>query len=116
MPRVSIVGQRGPGPYTDTAQVLTMTAADAVNDHQASFEEGMMILAQNTGVGARTVMVSSAPLFGRTNDLGPVSLAAGAIALFGPFKRAGWKQDDGYLYFEGEHAEVKFAVILPTRT
>ncbi len=99
-----------------TAGTLTLTelAADATNFQSASFGTGnqLAIIAHNTGVGARTVTVTSvADGLNRTGDITAYSIAAGGIAFLGPFQRNGWAQTDGTLYFAGSHAEVLFSVI-----
>lgn len=112
MARATITPTSEPGPYTYTGQVLAFVAADAVNFNQAVFDENLLLLARNTGVGARTVDVTSAPdAKGRTKDIVGFSIPAGSSAIFGPFKRDGWLQADGFLYFQGSHAEVLFAVL-----
>lgn len=71
-----------------------------------------ILIAHNTGAGAHTITVSSvADPFGRTGDVAAYSLGAGEYAAFGPFDTTGWRQTDGYMYIEANHAEVKFGVI-----
>jgi hypothetical protein len=93
---------------------LTELAADATNFQQVAFGTStqLAIIAHNTGVGARTVTVTSvADGLNRTGDITTYSIAAGGIAFLGPFQRNGWMQSDFNLYFAGSHAEVLFAVV-----
>lgn len=76
----------------------------------------LLLLAYNSGVGARTITITSkADPFNRTGDITAYALAAGALALpiAGAWilNRAGFFQSDGMLYFEGNHAEVLFACV-----
>lgn len=49
--------------------------------------------------------------YGRSGDIAAYSLAAGDIAVFGPFKRDGWVQADGNIYLQASNVAVKFGVI-----
>lgn len=95
-------------PATD----LTEVAADVGNGNSVTIIEGKtVVLAHNTGVGARTVTFTSvADTFGRTGDITAYSIAAGKLKPFGPFKVAGWSHS-GVLWVDGSHAEVLLAVI-----
>lgn len=98
--------------YTANAADLTMTAADAVNYEMVALTGNELVIAHNTGAGARTVTISSVvDDLGRTGDITAYSLGAGEYAVFGPFGLEGWKQTDGKLYFAAEHAEVKLGVV-----
>jgi hypothetical protein len=86
-------------------------AADATNKEEVVITGREILIAQNTGAGARTVTITSVAINGRTGDITSYSLGAGEFGVFGPFRREGWAQGTGKLYFEAEHAEVKWAVI-----
>lgn len=90
-----------------------MTAADATNKEQFVASDKDIVVAHNTGAGARTVTVTSVADAGnsRTGDIAAYSIGAGEYAAFGPFNRQGWMQTNGYIYIEAEHAEVKFGAI-----
>lgn len=81
-------------PLAANAADLAETAGDAVNGHYTPIVEGKtLVVAHNTGAGARTVSIVSAadPNFHRTGDIAAYSLGAGEISKpFGPFKKAGW--------------------------
>lgn len=110
--------QAAAGPYPTLplsagAATITGLAADATNKEQALFGSygELMVIAQNTGVGARTVTFTSVvDPYKRTGDITTYSIAAGGIAVF-RFRKEGWRQTDGYLYFEASHAEVIFRVL-----
>jgi hypothetical protein len=90
---------------------LAWLAADATNKEQVVHSGREVIIAHNTGVGARTVTITSKAINGRTGDVTAYSIGAGEYARFGPFPTRGWRQTDGFLYFEAEHAEVLFLVL-----
>ncbi len=107
----AVLGQKS-NVYTANAADLTMTAADVANKNQATASGNDLILAHNTGAAPHTITITSiADVMGRTGDISAYSLGAGEYALFGPHKGDGWTQTDGKLYFEADHAEVKFAVV-----
>lgn len=111
MARATIAAQVVPGDTGYAGAAVTFTTADVANDHQTPFREDILLLARNTGAGAHTVTItSSADSRGRTRDIAAESIAAGAIRVFGPFRRDGW-ETLGQLYFEADHAEVSFAVV-----
>lgn len=118
MARVNIAAQTTPGAYptlpvTANSLDLAMQALDAsLGNYTALVDSKTFVLAQNTGVGARTITFTSvADAFGRTGDITAYSIGAGELAIFGPFKAAGWSQSGTQLYIDGSHAEVKAAVI-----
>lgn len=97
-----------------TAGSLTLTelAADATNFQSIAFGafSRLLVIAHNTGAGARTVTITSvADGLNRTGDITAYSIGAGLIAVLGPFERNGWMQADGTLYCAGSHAEVLFS-------
>lgn len=99
------------GANADAGVALTFTAADTTVQ-TAEFRAGDLLLAWNSGGSPRTVTVySAANRSGRTNDITAEAIAVGAIRMYGPFTREGWKQDANELHFSGSHSDVKFAVI-----
>lgn len=101
------------GTYSAGAAVVTMNAGDATNGNSFVASANDLVIVRNSGAGARTITFSSvADEKGRTGDITAYSLAAGAIAVFGPFTTAqGWRQSDGNIYITPEHAEVLIGVI-----
>lgn len=102
-----IYGSFGAGTAT-----ITWTAADATNKQQFTGTGREIILVKNTGVAAKTVTVTSAADdLGRTKDITAYSVAAGATAIIGPVPLRGFAQTSNKIYFEGEHADISFAVV-----
>lgn len=96
------------------AATLTETAADVSNGNQFVMSGDEQIIAHNSGASAYTVTLSSAPDFlGRTKDITTYSIAAGAIAYFGPFKTHGWKQSTGKFFLDASNAAIKYAIVRP---
>ncbi len=112
MVRTTLTIQRLPGEADYDGAVLTTTAADTTNQNDCAWTGGMVLIAHNDGVSSRTVTVTaSADDLGRSTNISD-SIGAGTIVTYGPFKTGnGWRQSDGMLYFEADHADVKFAVI-----
>jgi len=118
MPRATLtklaaLGNNPALPIAANAVDLPMTAANAANKEQFVASGKDLIIAYNSGAGARTVTITSVvdPRNNRTGDITPYSIGAGEYAVFGPFYREGWMQPDGYIYIEAEHAEVRWGVI-----
>ncbi len=101
-------------PLTVTTATLTMTTGDASNGHVTPIVDGKtLLIAQNTGVGARTITISSVvDAQNRKGDITAYSIAAGGLAMFGPFKQAYWNQSSpAGLWIDVSNAEVLLAVI-----
>jgi hypothetical protein len=119
MARVLVAAQVAPGAYpvvTANSRDLAMQAADPSLKNYTPLVEGKtLLIAQNTDSGAHTVTITSiVDAFNRTGDVTAYSLGAGELAIFGPFKEAGWKHlDTGEvgIWFEANDATVKFAVV-----
>lgn len=94
---------------------LAWTAADTTNKERIAHTGKEIILARNSGAGARTVTVDGVALLGRTGSITAYSIGAGETIIIGPLPVDGWRQtsggDAGYLTFEGEHAEVLFSTL-----
>lgn len=118
MPRVTRVAiPLGAAGYPDlplaaNAADVPLTASDAVNFEQVVHAANVIIVARNSGAGARTITVTSAPYLGRSGDITGYSIGAGEFAILGPFPAAGWRQANGFLYWQAEHAEVLTACVL----
>lgn len=118
MPRVTHTPLDLPGgfpslPISAGAVSQAGTAADATNKEQTPLTGREIVVCHNTGAGARTVTFTSVA-DGQTNrsgDISAYSIPAGEVAFFGPFPNRGWRQTDGNLYFEAEHAEVEIHVL-----
>jgi hypothetical protein len=117
MARTNIVAQTLVGGYPSlpvgagTAD-LTWTPADTSLQNDTAIVPGKtMILAYNSGAAPHTVTVTSAPdAINRKGDIGPYTVGAGDVSRFGPFPSLGWA-NGSRLQFEGNHAEILFAII-----
>src|SRR5512139_124590 len=108
----TLVGPKSNG-YTANAADLTMSAADVANKNQVVASGKDIVIAHNSGASPYTVTITSIadPNLGRTGDITTYAMAAGVYAVFGPFYTDGWRQTDGYVYFEASNASVKFGII-----
>ena len=113
MARVTLTPVAVGGKWPTAPTALAMTAADAPNKEQVAITGREIIIARNTGVGARTITVTSVanPADNRTQHITAYSIGAGLQVMFGPLAPEGWRQTDGKLYIEAEHAEVLWSVI-----
>lgn len=112
MARQTLTKATAPGAYATAGAAITMTAADTVNKEQFVSTGKELVIAQNTGGSPYTVTINSvADEYGRTGDVTAYSVAAGAIAVFGPFPVHGWRQSDDKIYLEANNTAVKFGVI-----
>ena len=108
-PKALTVGYPTLQPPANSLDVAFL-AADTVNDEQVVHTGKEMILAQNTDAGAQTVTITSVAINGRTGDVTAYSIGAGEFAYFGPYPTKGFRQTNGFLYFEASSALVKFLV------
>lgn len=116
MPRTALTVTQMGGAYASAGVVATEQAADVGNGNYIPLTGGEVVVARNTNSGstAHTVTFTSvADSEGRTGDITGESIAAGAVHVFGPFQPNGWKQTDGRLYIDANHAEIKFSVYKP---
>lgn len=101
----------GPMPYPSALVVATMTASTPAGDVVKLGGQDILIV-RNSGVGARTVTITSQlDEHGRLGHITAQSLAAGAIAVFGPIPLAGWADASGNLNLASEHAEITYCVM-----
>lgn len=116
MARTAIAAQTPKGPYPGTISAnlldIAFTAADNANGHTTPFVGNrMLVVARNSGAGARTITITSvADSHGRTGDVTAYSIGAGEYKAF-IVERDGWQQSDGALYHTAEHSEVLVAVL-----
>lgn len=99
-------------PYSASAADVLFTPDDDPTDRYALIVEGKtFVLAHNTDSGAHTVTFTSvADSFNRTGDITAYSIAADKVAMFGPFKTAGWSHS-GQLYIDVSDPKIRLAVI-----
>lgn len=116
MARVTLTPVTVVGPYPSLQPAadsldFAFAAADATNKEQFACTGREIILAQNSGAGARTITVTSvANGQNRTGDITSYSIGAGQFAAF-KVAIEGWRQSDGNVYIEAEHAEVKWVIL-----
>lgn len=113
MARVTLTPNAVTGKFPTVGVTITETAADASLLNQCKATGREILIARNThATDAKTVTVTSVahPVTGRSGDI-TASLAAGVSITFGPLAPEGWRQADGYLYFQGETADIVFQVL-----
>lgn len=117
MARVNVAAQTTPGAYPTlqpaaNSRDVTFQAADsALGNYTALVDGKTLILVQNVAVDAKTVtFVSVADDKNRLGDITAYSIGASEVALFGPFRTAGWGHT-GQVWMDGEDLNIKFAVI-----
>jgi hypothetical protein len=117
--RVAVAAQTTPGAYPTLqpgagTRDISFQAYDAGLGCQATIVDGKtLILVKNDHVSdAKTVTFLSVAdsVYKRTGDITAYSLAAGDVALFGPFKTAGWALV-GQLQIDASSADIKLANI-----
>lgn len=118
MARSTLVKTTAPGNFPTlqpSAGSLAVTMAATVVADKAQFlASGKdLVICRNTGGSPYTVTITSVASAknNRTGDITSYSIAAGGIAVFGPFEREGWMQSDGYVYVEANNVAVEFGVI-----
>lgn len=111
MARQSHTAVAGTGQYPTAPFTLTQQAADAANYEQTAHTGREVIIFENSGATLRNITITSvADNRNRTGDV-TFTLAAGAFKAIGPLGIEGWRQTDGNLYFQADHAEVLISVI-----
>lgn len=112
MARQTIAPAVALGPWPTGGVTVTETAANATDKEQTLCTGREIIVGRNGGGSTRSVTITSKAdsRTGRTGDV-TTTLAAGAIKHFGPFDPDGFRQTDGYVYFEAAHADVLWYVI-----
>jgi hypothetical protein len=117
MARTAILVMNPPGKYpalplAALSAALALTAADVANGNAAACTGREILVVQNTGAGAGTITVTSAPdALGRIGDITAYSLPAAGFAVLGPFPTVGWQQADGSLYFTASAITMLVAVV-----
>lgn len=122
MARTNIPAQVRVGPYPTQAQldagdlIPSLTSiSDPTDRYTALIDSKTSVLAVNSDTGPHDITITSAPdtPFNRAVDL-VVTLAAGEIALLGPFKQAGWSNSMGptnnLLFIDVADPKIQLAV------
>lgn len=117
MARTTITAQAPLGAYpvlpiSAAGADMIFTATDDPLDRQTPLISGKtLVFAYNSGASARTITFTSAEdTFHRKGDITAYSVAAGKVAMFGPFSSGGWATS-GQLYIDISNAELRLAVI-----
>lgn len=102
-----------PASVSANAADFTFAAGDASNGNYFVHTGKQVIIARNTGAGARTItLTSSVDSLNRLGTITAYSIGAGEFAIFPqPLALDGWRQSNGQFYIDVEHAEVTLAVI-----
>jgi hypothetical protein len=113
MPRTALPVVNAPDTNASSLQAFVWTPADVANGNQFPHTGREVLLIRNNDAGAQTVTIDSVPdpSFGREKDITAVSIPATEMRVAPFFKPAGWRQTDGNLYVNGNHANIQFAVI-----
>lgn len=99
--------------YTANAADLTMQTGDTTDSEEVAFTGAELVIAHNTDqTNPHTLTIKSIASadLGRTGDI-TYALGADEYAVFGPFKRDGWRQSGGMLWFHADDALVKVGVL-----
>lgn len=95
----------------DSVDVGPGTAVDVANGNSTMHPggRGVYFIVQNTHASSpyTFTVTSVADGLGRTGDHANYSLAAGEIAMFGPYPATGWVQTNGTILFTGSNAAIK---------
>lgn len=115
MARTTITPASAPGQFPTAGAAAVFTAADVGNMNQALASGKDLIIVRNTNATSpeqsHTFTLSS--VADEKNRYGNITdtIPAGATRVYGPLPWLGWKQTDGYLYFNANDAEVVIAVV-----
>jgi len=109
------------GPYpvlqpTANSLDLTFTAADVAGDpikeqFVPSGKDLLLVWNKHATLARTFTITSKADDRNRTGDIVAYSLGVGEIAAFYFKEQMGWRQSDGYVYIEGESADIFFCVL-----
>ena len=110
--KTTALGAYGDYSVADAADLATQ-AADTTNNNQFLPSSQDLLIVRNSGGSAYTITVHSVadPTYNREGDITTYSIGAGEIAIFGPFRRPGWVQSDGYIYVDGSNAALLLGVV-----
>jgi hypothetical protein len=91
---------------------LALEPGDDVDGNETPCTGSDLLIVSNTDASPQTVDITAAPdAFGRTGAITAYSVAAGAVAVFGPFPTQGWKQTDGMLHIDVADAAVEIGIL-----
>lgn len=115
MPRITHVATVPLGAFGDysapNSAEYDFLPADVANMEQTILTGKELILARNSDFGPNNITFSSVnDPFNRIKDI-VYQIQAAEESVFGPFVTTGWKQLDGFLYFQADNNNIEFAVI-----
>jgi hypothetical protein len=100
-------------PLPTTGTLVTLTAADTVNNNSFVWSRNRSLLVFNTSAatGYTFTVTSLSDPYGRTGDITALAIAAQAIYTVGPFAPEAWRQTDGTVWVSGSNASVLFGIL-----
>ena len=111
MARQTHVAVEAPNPDGDALAEITFAATHATNKEQTLATGREVIVFYNSGATPRVCTVTSiACSHGRTGDVSS-TVGAGEFWVSPRIPLEGFRQTDGYIYFEAAHAEILVSVI-----
>jgi hypothetical protein len=114
MPRQTLARTAGPNksPASGASTAVTMTAEDATNHSQFQWTGREALLIFNSGASTHTFTLQGVTdPYNRAAPAVAQNVLAGAIHILLPLSAEAWRQSDGYIYIDGNHAELKFGVV-----
>lgn len=93
-----------------TFAASTGSAGDSGNSFTSTGND--ILIARNDNAAAKTITFTTLEdPYGLQEDISAYSIGIGEYAIFGIFQVVPWRQADGLVYFETNHADIKVAVI-----
>jgi hypothetical protein len=121
MARVLVAAQTTPGAYpalqpaANSLDVAFQAADAALQNYTPCVEGKTLILVTNVNVAAKTVTFTSvADALARVGDITAYSIGQYEVAMFGPFKAAGWSHGAGAtggIWIDNNSADIHIAVV-----
>lgn len=114
--KITPVGPYPTLPVAANALDLTFTAADVSGDpikeqFVPSGKDLLLVWNKHATLARTFTITSKADDRNRTGDIAAFSLGVGEIAAFYFKDQVGWRQNDGFVYIEGESADIFFCVL-----
>ena len=99
------------------AQDLSFEASDSANGNEVTCTGDELVIVENTDASPQTVtLTTKTDEYGRAGSITAYSLAAGDIAIFGPFPLDAWRQTDDQLYIDTSDDLVHIALVRVPKT
>lgn len=101
-----------PTPLATVPVEMTFTVADFTNGNKFSATGREIVVVKNIHAAtAKTFTVTSVAINGRLGSITAFSVAALKEYVLPFFSIEGWKQSDGFIYIDGEDANIKIQVM-----